>query len=259
MQRAVDRVRGRARRRRRFAVAAAAAIAAAAPAGCGDNLTHPGADAGASPLACLPNLDGRIDADELPVVAGTAATYLVGHDRPVDLAGPPWNWSDDAPGDVKQSFVAEPVAGQWYAAAFVGAEVAVPIDAGGALVGLYARDADALWFFGVASTAPDATLLPYDRPVALYRFPIEVGRRYEEVGTVTGGRIDGVPYSGTDTYAIDVDARGALALPHLSFADALRVRTRVTVAPAVGGVTVTRRQVSLLFECFGEVARATSR
>jgi hypothetical protein len=50
-----------------------------------------------------------------------------------------------------------------------------------------------------------------------------------------------------------------MILPHLTFTDAYRVRTKVTVEPAVGGVTVTRRQVSFLFECFGEVARATSR
>jgi len=38
----------------------------------------------------------------------------------------------------------------------------------------------------------------------------------------------------------------------------LRVRTRVQVTPAVG-IPTSRRQVGFLSECYGEVARATSR
>jgi len=37
----------------------------------------------------------------------------------------------------------------------------------------------------------------------------------------------------------------------------LKVSTRIVVEPAAG-LTVTQRQVGFLFECFGEVARATS-
>ena len=67
---------------------------AAIPA-CGDNLTLPPdredyQPEEMEPLACLPNLDGRIDADELPVNFDVSVSYLIspaGEEREVDLAG----------------------------------------------------------------------------------------------------------------------------------------------------------------------------
>ena len=56
---------------------------------------------------------------------------------------------------------------------------------------------------------------------------------------------------------LDFDAMGAIDLPQLTFDQVHRVRTKVTVEPAVGA-TVVRRQVSFFAECFGEVARVTS-
>ena len=69
--------------------------------------------------------------------------------------------------------------------------------------------------------------------------------------------VRGLPYAGRDTYQVSVDASGRLELTDLTFTQVLRVRTQLTVEPAVGA-TVTRRQVSWMFECFGEVARAVS-
>ena len=43
----------------------------------------------------------------------------------------------------------------------------------------------------------------------------------------------------------------------MTFTQVFRVRFAVDIEPAVGP-TLSRRQVSFLFECFGEVARATS-
>jgi len=54
-----------------------------------------------------------------------------------------------------------------------------------------------------------------------------------------------------------VDGAGELVLPDVTFTQALRVRTRTTIEPLVGQST-SQRQVSFFFECFGEVARATS-
>ncbi len=226
--------------------------------GCSDNRTHLSADGGAGGdvFECLPNLDGRLDADELRAAAGVEATYLVGTNRTVDLSGPPWDWSEDA-GDQKQTFAATRLGDQWYAPVFPDGEFVVPLD--GATDAIYAQDDEALWLLGIASVAPDQTLLPYVDPVAVYRFPLEVGDTWTTVGEVTDGILNQLPYVGTDTYEVEVDAAGEMILPHLRFTDAYRVRTTVTVAPAVGGITVTRRQASFLFECFGEVARATSR
>ena len=51
---------------------------------------------------------------------------------------------------------------------------------------------------------------------------------------------------------------GELILPDLTFAQAMRVSTRVTLSPSVGE-TIVRRQSIYLFECFGQVASVTSR
>jgi hypothetical protein len=244
------------------APAAVVALAAAAlAAACADNRTHLDADAGAAPpneFSCLPNLDGRITADELRPATGVEVAYLIGEDRDVDLSGPDWDWTEDAAGETKRSFAAAPLAGHWFAADFPGGQLTAPLDTAGDSLAIYAQDDDALRLLGIASATPDQTLLAYDPPVALYRFPLADGDAWTESGQV-GGTLNGLPYRSEDTYEIEVDGTGALALPHLAFTQAHRVRTLVTIVPAAGGVTVTRRQVSFLFECFGEVARATSR
>ena len=53
------------------------------------------------------------------------------------------------------------------------------------------------------------------------------------------------------------DATGQLVLHDVTFSQVHRVRTKVTLSPATGASIVTR-QDSFLFECLGEVARATS-
>jgi hypothetical protein len=102
------------------------------------------------------------------------------------------------------------------------------------------------------------TLLVYAQPVALYRYPLEVGKTWVTVGQVSNGTLRGLPYAGRDTYTITVESSGRLDLPDLTFTQAMRVKTNVTAEPAVGA-PVTRRQTGFVFECFGEVARATSR
>jgi len=110
-----------------------------------------------------------------------------------------------------------------------------------------------------ADSPPEGqTLLVYDAPVALLRFPLAPGLAWTEIGRISRGTLLGLPYVGTDGYDLAVDGSGRLVLPDLEVTQALRVRTRVTVAPALGAA-VTRRQTAFLFECLGEVARATSR
>ena len=106
---------------------------------------------------------------------------------------------------------------------------------------------------------PDGqTLMPYKDAVAIYHFPLEVGGSWVSTGQVENGLFKGLQYAAKDTYEVRIDASGELRLPSLTFTQALRVRTKVTVQPAAGQ-SVTQQQVSFVFECFGEVARATSR
>jgi hypothetical protein len=242
---------------------------------CGDNLTIVDRDAYVSPeplpLACIPNLDGRIDASEVQAALGVPVRFLVspaGIETEVDVVGTQdgdqhvWDLSTDLATDQEIVVVPTALDGRWYASSFPGATVVLPFDAGGRIEGAYHQDGEALWLHGLASreeTPPEGqTLLAYEQPVAALRFPVEPGPEYREQGTVTGGMIRGLPYAGVDTYDITVDMTGVLELPQLSLTQAHRVRTLATVTPAVGAIA-TQRQVSFYFECFAEVARLVSR
>lgn len=245
-------------------------------AGCGDNLTPPPQPEAfvpdtPAPLECLPDLDGQITADELQAALGVPVRYLVNPTdevRQVDLAGVVdpsgrrvWDWTDEADTDQLATLQAAALDDQWFAGDFPGGQFVAPVDAGGRVLGVYSHDGRALRLHGVASSQSDPpegrSLLPYQSPVDLYRFPLEVGDGWVSVGEVRGGTLRGLPYAGRDVYEVEVRASGELRLPDVSFTQALQVHTRVTLEPAVGA-SVSQRQVSFLFECFGEVARATS-
>jgi len=244
---------------------------------CSDNLT-PFSDrevydgGGQPPLECVPNLDGRIDFSELKAAVGVPATYLVspkGEERTVDLVGQVdgagrrvWDWSAEAPTDQIAVLTASALGGKWYAASFPGGQFVTALDAAGSLEAVYVHDEQTLWLLGFASAveapAEGKTLVVYQQPLMLYRFPLQVGAQWVSAATVQNATVYGLPYAGRDTYEVSVDAAGTIHLPDLTFGQALRTRTRITSEPAVGA-SVSRRQVSFLFECFGEVARATSR
>lgn len=242
-------------------------VAAGALAACTDNRTPlPSTDV-APPLACLPDLDGALTAAELPVALDAAAPFYVARGpRAVDLAGADvdgtrvWDLSAESADDDLVELGPAPLAGRWYAADLAGG--AFVVDAGSGLDGVYHLDDLGLWLHGLASREPDPpggrTLLVYDAPVPVLRLPLAAGDAWTATATVTGGTLNGLPYNGADTYEIDAQASGRLDVPYVRFEPALKVRTRVVVAPAAGGVTTSRRQTSYLVECFGEVARAES-
>jgi hypothetical protein len=223
------------------------------------------------PLRCIPNLDGEIDAAELAPSFGSEARFLVspaGGTRTVDLGGAVdadgrrvWDWSSAPTDDQMATFSAAPLDGRWYAESFPEGEFVSSLDAAGTTEGVYRLDDDALWLLGLASSddAPAAgqTLFVYDRPVPIYRFPLAPGGSHIAMALVRNATFHGLPYAGTDTYEVAVAASGRLELPDLRFTQAMQVRIHTTVAPAIGAPISTRR-ASYVFECFGEVARATS-
>lgn len=244
-------------------------------AACGENRTFPTRDAYTAPtlepLSCVPNLDGKIDVGELQAALGIPVRYLVnpaGSSRPVNVAGATttagtrdWDLATDYADDQVATVQAEALGAQWFASHFAGGQWVAPLDLGGRTLGVYSQDTEALSLHGYASpeeAAPEGkTLVVYAAPVALYRFPLEVGKSWVAVGTVSNATLRGIPYAGRDTYQMKVDAAGQLELPDLSFTQVLRVRTTTTIEAAVGQ-SVTRRQVGWLFECYGEVARAAA-
>lgn len=243
--------------------------------GCGDNLTmppvrEPYAANETAPLECVPNLDGKIAADELIVGFDTPVSYRINpanEDRTVDLVGlvddndvRVWDWSQDTD-DQELEVVAASPSDRWYADSFPDGEFVASLDAGGLVEGVYSRTSAGVFLLGYASpeeAPPEGkTLVVYTEPVAIYRLPLEVGDEWISIGEVRNATVRDLPYAGQDVYTNRVDASGELWLPELRFDQVLRVRTDLTVSPSVG-TGFTRKQVGYVFECFGEVARAVS-
>jgi hypothetical protein len=243
---------------------------------CGNNATHPDPlyayDSGvATPLQCVPTLDGNITAAQLTPVLDTPVQYQVnpaGTTETVDLVGATdssgqlvWDWGTSLAQDETIAIEATPLASKWYATSFPGGTFATPFDAGDTLEAVYHADDNGIWLHGIASTQQNPsngkTLYAYEQPVEIIQFPLSVGAHWVSSGTVINGMLEGLPYASVDTYDVTDDATGELILPVATFTQAHRVRTLVTLSPAAGE-TVTSWQVSFYFQCFGEVARATS-
>jgi hypothetical protein len=129
---------------------------------------------------------------------------------------------------------------------------------------VYSQDERALRLHGVASvleSPPEGqTLLVYDQPIDFFPFPLILGKTWTQTGVVTNGILQGLsPWSQDDLYEVEVDAAGELRLPDFTFTQVLRISTKVTVMPKAGTAEgYSQRQVSFVFECFGEVGRASS-
>lgn len=256
-------------------ISSAALLGLCCTATCGDNRSAPSRDAVGSdtpaPLSCLPNLDGRIDADEVAPAIGVPVRYLVNpasEPRAVDLTGAidrqgrrVWDLATDYASDEVLTTVAIDPRGAWWDADLPGATFASALDLAGRTLGVYAHDDDAVRLLGIVSTERDPaegrTLLRYTTPIVVWRFPLEPGAAWVSASDVRDAIVRGLPYAGRDTYEVSVVAGGVLELPDVGFDQAMRITTRVTIAPAVG-TSLQRRQSSFVFECFGEVARAVS-
>lgn len=261
------------------AVTALAAMASAASllSSCEPNRTIPGPDAYVPPesplLSCMPNLDGVIDAAEMRPVLDVPVSFVVspaGVTRTdVDVVGRgdaegnrTWTLDRHYPNDQLATLRASSLSGRWYASSFPDGQFVAPIDLGGAVEAVYAQTPTELRLVGYASAAespPEGkSLVVYESPVVLYRFPITPGQAWTSVGEVRQQTVRNLPYAGRDTYTVRIDGGGHLVLPDFLFTQVLRASTTVRIEPALGPPPESRRQVSWLFECFGEVARATS-
>lgn len=208
--------------------------------------------------------DGIIERDEMIIEVGLGATYRVNQNAPVtvDLVGtqsggePLWDFTDTTPSD--QSVVDEllPVAGTWFAGDFPDATYVARLDPD--TYGVFRVTAQALSLIGVASVAPDETLLTYDVPVDLLRFPIAVGDHYV-INAVSSGTYNWTPFwTVEETYDVTVDALGTVIVPPGASFHALRIRTNLHQHIPNTFFSVDRILYVWVTECFGIVARITS-
>jgi len=231
-------------------------------AGCQGNQTPPGMPADAE-LPCLPNLDGVLSADELPVVLDRETSYLVDSDIAVELAGTQGatgtEWHFDSAAAARIRVAPHAIAGTDLVGIFPGSAFSVPGDDGS--LGVYSVDDEALWLHGFATVGaaadPADSSLVYAAPVALLRFPLGPGDAFTSVGELDTN-LAGTPVVRTDTYEVSVVDEGQVLLPAAAIGPALRVSTRVTTSP-LGGQAVVTQQTSFYFECFGEITRAQGR
>lgn len=209
--------------------------------------------------SCVPNRDGQITADEMPVVLGATLTYYVGANRTIAQQGDVWDFSEELADDDVVALGPVALKDQWYAASFPAGQFVV--DAGGGLDGIYHQDDQALWLDGTASqdsAMASRTLIVYPQPIAVLRFPVVAGDTYTASATLAAATIAGLPFNGTDEVTVSVAGEGRLAVPYVEMSPVLRVTVAVSRVPTTGPST-SRRTTLFLFECFGEVARAESR
>ncbi len=240
---------------------AAVWIGIGALAGCGVNQT-PQPTSNPQLPSCVPDRDGVITAEEVPVAFDLTAEYYVGQDSPVTLAGSDaWDLSEERASDDVVALGPVQLGTQWYAASFPGGVFVA--DAGGGLDSIFHQDDQGLWLHGTASHEPSPpegkTLVRYVDPIAVLRFPMTDGTAFSAIGEIPDGVIDGLPFVGADQVDVEVAGEGRLDLPYVRFSPVLRVRTHVVRTPSTGTPTVSRRSTSFLFECFGEVAHADSK
>jgi hypothetical protein len=222
----------------------------------------------ASVPACRGDNDGVIRADELPIVTGVVARVRVGTDVDVDVAGvvdddgvTVWDLSRPDPADEPVGvLVAEPMAGQWFAALFPAATVAAPLAPGNAQLGPLVVADDGWRLLGAASKDedPDAgvTRVVYDEPTTLYPLPLTLGGEAHSISRADDAVLLGVPTAFVDDTTVVVARRGRLILPDLILENTLQVTVRLRRTLLAGDI----QQVTHVFvhECLGEVARFVS-
>jgi hypothetical protein len=208
---------------------------------------------------CVPNRDGQITSDEMPLVVGATLTYYVGTSRTIAQQGTTWDLSEELGDDTVIALGPVALKEQWYAASFPAGQFV--IDAGSDLEGIYHQDDQALWLDGTASrdsAQASRTLVVYPQPIAVLRFPVSAGDTYSTRAALAGATINGLPFNGSDEVTVTVVGAGLLAVPYVDFSPVLRVTVAVVRAPT-SGPTTSRRTTLFMFECFGEVARAESK
>lgn len=219
---------------------------------------------------CVPNHDGKVVASELLPVFDVDANYFVSSASvPVNLAGTSesgtltWDFSQAFAG-AEKTLQANRITGQWFEAEFPGGQWTSAFD--DTTLAIYSNDENGIYLHGLASKdAPAAgekakTLFVYESKVIAYQFPLAVGSTWVSMGKVPakGYMWNGLLHSGTHTYTVEVDGAGKLVLPNATtLEDVLRIRTTVLLHPT-SGADATTRQTGFVYECLGEIVRATS-
>jgi hypothetical protein len=213
---------------------------------------------------CMPNKDGTINADEVPIRAGLKATFRVAENASFATAGTAlsdgrrkWDLSMALAGDRDALVTTRELAGTWYGGKFPGASHSTELSLTSDLLGVFQTTAAALLLVGVVSPTESSTKteLKYATPPQAIQFPLQLNKTWKVTSNVSG-TASGIATFYTETWDSKVDARGELVTPFGTF-DVLRVRTILT--RQVGVVTTITRSFAFVTECYGTIATITSR
>jgi len=220
--------------------------------------------------ACTGDGDGQIDFSELRFTVPASAATATATDVTVDLAG-------KLEGGVRQwDLSAIPTSGSgtidvgplpaWAASKAPAATYASELTADygtftkTSLLGAFRVSSAALQLVALISEAPDHTLVTYDEPLDMLRFPLRTGLSFttEALGT---GSSDSIPWGYPESYTVEVLQRGRVRIHPKLALDALLLRVGHTVynTPLLDPFKLfpLRRDTAFLFvvECYGTVAK----
>lgn len=228
-------------------------------------VTDAGTDSNAVVDGCVPNKDGIITREEVPLAAGLHATYRVAINESFATAGTPqpdgtvlWDLSTSFPSDTSVIVETQPLAGKWYADTFTNATYASKLSESSTLIGVFETANASLLMRGVVSPTNDSTKteLTNDPPVEVINYPLKADATWSTNTTVTG-TYQGLPFQTyTEKYESSVDAKGTLKTPLGSF-QVLRVNTLLT--RTYGFLTTIVRTHSFVTECYGTIAVISSK
>lgn len=216
---------------------------------------------------CRPNQDGVITRAEFPGVVGATALYLVNRDgvtvEGVNTQGANvegvrrWDYSARRSDDQPTLEEVLPPGGRWWSGMYADATFASVIERGSGLLGVYRLSDQALELLATVSPTANQTNMRFTPPVAVLRFPMRVGDRWEQ--SVNGdGVVNFTPVLNVTRYVTVVDARGEAWTPAARF-PVLRVNTTLDQSLRLNPlIRVQRRIFAFVTECGGLVARVAS-
>jgi len=210
-----------------------------------------GADGG----FCVPNNDGTIVREEVPMLAGLHANFEIAENVTVDSAGVmnangtrSWDLSGALSGDHTVLITTDAPTGQWFSAQFTSATYTTKLSDTAPLLGMFEGTSAALLLLGVVSPTSGTG------PANALGVPMSLGTTWSSNSNVTG-TAEGLVADYFELYTSKVDAQGTLKVPYGTF-NVLRVQT--TLTRTLGGVATITRSFAFVAECFGPIASLTS-
>lgn len=221
---------------------------------------------------CVPNKDGTITREEVPITAGLHATYKIGkNENGISTAGTTgaggkraWDFSAALNSDTSVIVETQSLKGKWYESKYAGATYASKLSESSDLLGVFETSPGALLLRGVVSpteSSSSGTQLTYTPAVSVLKFPLTMSATWttdaKASGTFKGTDLVFAPTS--EKYESVVDAAGTLKTPLGTF-DVLRVRVLLTRTVGTAPfTTITKvRTFAFVTECYGTVATVTS-